>query len=88
MATKKMKPESEAKNKTGYKFEVGLEELLEAGSHFGHQSRRWNPRMKGFIWQARDGVHIFDLAKTAKNLHEACEFLYNEAKEGDRKSVV
>ena len=45
------------------KVEMGvtMEQLLEAGAHFGHQVRRWNPRMKKFIWQARGGVHIFDL---------------------------
>ncbi len=67
-------------------FSVGLEELLEAGAHFGHQVRRWNPKMDGYIWSARDGVHIFDLMVTAQKLDEACKFLYEEAKKG--KTIV
>ncbi len=69
-------------------FKVSLEDLLEAGSHFGHQVRRWNPKMDEFIWTDRDGVHVFDLAKTAKKLEEACEFLYNAAKENKRIVMV
>ena len=53
-------------------FDIPLVDLLEAGCHFGHQSRRWNPKMKPFIYCSRDGVHIFDLAQTAKCLQEAC----------------
>lgn len=53
-------------------FDIPLVELLEAGCHFGHQSRRWNPKMKSFIYCSRDGVHIFDLAQTAKCLQDAC----------------
>lgn len=54
------------------KYDIPLVEFLEAGCHFGHQSRRWNPKMKPFIYCSRDGVHIFDLAQTAKCLQEAC----------------
>lgn len=54
-------------------FLVPLKDLLEAGCHFGHQSRRWHPKMALYIWQARDGVHIFDLAKTREKLAEACQ---------------
>lgn len=53
-------------------YTISLKDLLEAGCHFGHQSRRWNPKMAPYIWQVRDGVHIFDLAKTAQKLKEAC----------------
>lgn len=66
---KKTKPK--VKRKTS-QFKVSLKDLLEAGCHFGHQSRRWNPKMVSYIWQARDGVHIFDLAQTASRLEEAC----------------
>ncbi len=52
-----------------------MQELLEAGVHFGHQVRRWNPKMKPFIFTARDGVHIIDLALTVSKLEEACEFV-------------
>ncbi len=68
------------------KFSVDLEELLEAGAHFGHQSRRWNPKMEKYIWDERDDVHVFDLAITAKKIEEACDFLYEKAKEG--KDIV
>lgn len=54
------------------KFIVPLEDLLEAGCHFGHQSKRWFPKMAQYIWDERSGVHIFDLAKTQKQLREAC----------------
>lgn len=59
-----------------------LQELLEAGVHFGHQVRRGHPRMKPYIYGARDGVHIIDLTQSDKYLKEACEFVYNLGKEG------
>lgn len=59
-----------------------LEELLEAGVHFGHQVRRGHPRMRPYIYGARDGVHIIDLTKSEALLKEACEFVYNLGKEG------
>lgn len=59
-----------------------LEDLLEAGVHFGHQVRRGHPRMRPFIYGARDGVHIIDLTKSEEFLKIACEFLYNLGKEG------
>src|SRR3990170_2685742 len=52
-----------------------MEQLLEAGVHFGHQVRRWNPKMKPFIFTARGGVHVIDLAQTVDKLEEACEFI-------------
>ncbi len=54
---------------------IGIKELLEAGVHFGHQTRRWNPKMKQFIFEARNGIHVIDLSKTAVQLQVACEFL-------------
>lgn len=56
------------------KIKVSLEDLLEAGCHFGHQSRRWHPKMAPFIWTVRDGVHIFDLAKTKAGLEKTAVF--------------
>jgi small subunit ribosomal protein S2 len=61
---------------------VTLEQLLEAGSHFGHQVRRWNPKMAPFIYAVHDGVHVFDLAKTREGLIEACEALKKASSEG------
>ena len=54
---------------------IGVKELLESGVHFGHQTRRWNPKMKKFIFDARNGIHIIDLSKTLAQLEEACGFL-------------
>jgi small subunit ribosomal protein S2 len=54
---------------------IGVKELLEAGVHFGHQTKRWNPKMKRFIFDARNGIHIIDLSKTLTGLQEACDFL-------------
>ena len=54
---------------------IGVKELLEAGVHFGHQTRRWNPKMKPFIFDARNGIHIIDLSKSLAQLETACDFL-------------
>jgi small subunit ribosomal protein S2 len=58
-----------------------LRNLLEAGCHFGHQRNKWNPKMEEFIYTQKDGVHIFDLAKTAKQLQLAYNYLYKLGKE-------
>jgi small subunit ribosomal protein S2 len=52
-----------------------LSELVEAGAHFGHQTRRWNPRMKGFILESRNGIHIINLEETLKQIETAANFL-------------
>jgi len=62
--------------------DVSLRDLLEAGSHFGHQTTRWNPQMKPYIFTARDGIHIFDLVKTKKGLEAASAFAKATASEG------
>jgi len=54
--------------------EIGIKELLEAGVHFGHQTRRWNPKMRRFIFGERSGIHIIDLQKTERLLHKAEDF--------------
>jgi small subunit ribosomal protein S2 len=63
---------------------IGVKELLEAGVHFGHQTRRWNPKMKPFIFDARNGVHIIDLSKTLTQLEAACSFLTETVMKGGR----
>ena len=63
---------------------VTLQQLLEAGSHFGHQARRWSPAMKKYIFAQRDGVHIFDLVKTKDGLEQACAYLSQVAKGGGK----
>ena len=54
---------------------IGIKELLEAGVHFGHQTKRWNPKMKPFIFDARNGIHIIDLSKSLTQLEAACDYL-------------
>ena len=61
---------------------VAMKQLLEAGVHFGHQTRRWDPRMAEYIFQARNGIHIIDLQKTSKKLDEAYAFMREQAEEG------
>jgi small subunit ribosomal protein S2 len=61
---------------------VSMRELLEAGVHFGHQTRRWNPKMKRFIFGERGGIYVIDLQKTAASLEEAQSFVRNLAERG------
>jgi small subunit ribosomal protein S2 len=63
---------------------ISLKELLEAGCHFGHQSSRWDPKMKPYIFTARDGIHVFDLAKTKEGLEAACAFAKETAANGGK----
>lgn len=67
---------------------IGVKELLEAGVHFGHQTKRWNPKMKPFIFDARNGIHIIDLSKTATQLEAACEFLAKTVAKGQKVLFV
>ena len=67
---------------------IGIKELLEAGVHFGHQTRRWNPKMKPFIFDARNGIHIIDLSKTVGQLDAACEFLAKTVGRGGKVLFV
>src|SRR5690348_16889887 len=59
--------------------QVGIRELLEAGVHFGHQTRRWNPKMRRFIFNERSGIYIIDLTQTSEHLEEAAQFVRNLA---------
>ena len=61
---------------------VAMKQLLEAGVHFGHQTRRWNPKMAEYIFQARNGIHIIDLQKSSKKLDEAYAFVKEQAEDG------
>ena len=65
---------------------VSMKQLLEAGVHFGHQTRRWNPKMAKYIFTERNGIYIIDLQKTVKKVDEAYNFLRSVAEEG--KSVL
>ncbi|MBU6409165.1 MAG: 30S ribosomal protein S2 [Verrucomicrobia bacterium] len=67
---------------------IGIKELLDSGVHFGHQTKRWNPKMKPFIFDARNGIHIIDLSKTLTQLEAACNFLAATARKGGRVIFV
>jgi len=61
---------------------ISMKQLLEAGVHFGHQTRRWNPKMKRYIFTERNGIYIIDLQKTVKLVDEAYKYMLNVAEEG------
>jgi small subunit ribosomal protein S2 len=63
-------------------IEITIKQLLEAGVHFGHQTSRWNPKMKSYIFGARNGIHIIDLQQTVVMLREVCEFVSDIAAQG------
>ena len=60
-----------------------MKQLLEAGVHFGHQTRRWNPKMREYIFAERNGIHIIDLAQTVQRLDDALEFIRDTVRRGD-----
>lgn len=63
-------------------IKISLEELLDSGAHFGHQTRRWNPKMEEYLYGQESGVHVFDLTKTKPLLEEALEFITKSVSEG------
>ncbi len=67
---------------------VSLAQLLESGVHFGHQTRRWNPKMSPYIYTARNGVHIIDLVQTARLMEEAYNYLRLASEQGKRVLFV
>jgi small subunit ribosomal protein S2 len=67
---------------------VSLAQLLESGVHFGHQTRRWNPKMAPYIYTARNGVHIIDLVQTAQLMEEAYNYLRTASEQGKRVLFV
>jgi small subunit ribosomal protein S2 len=67
---------------------IGIKELLDSGVHFGHQTKRWNPKMKPFIFDARNGIHIIDLSKTLAQLETACNFLSTTVRKGGKVIFV
>ena len=68
--------------------EYDLRDLLEAGMHFGHSKSKWHPKMKEYIYMEKDGVHIFDLAKTAEQLKLAYNFIFDLASKGKKVIFV
>jgi len=71
-----------SKDKTEIKIE--LKDLLDAGCHFGHQSERWNPKMANYLYGEKEGIHIFDLAKTKEGLEKAMEFVQETTASGGK----
>ena len=67
-------------------FAVTIKDLIEAGAHFGHQTRRWNPKMRVYIFGERNNVHIIDLAKTLQQLRMACDIVQETV--ANRKSIL
>ena len=65
---------------------ITMKELLEAGVHFGHQTKRWNPKMKEYIFGERNGIYIIDLQKTLKMFKEASKFVHDLA--ADRQNCA
>src|SRR4030095_1010475 len=77
-----------APNQRKIVLSIGVKALLDSGVHFGHQTRRWNPKMKPFIFDARNGIHIIDLSKTLNQLEAACNFLGNAVRKGGKVLFV
>ena len=75
-------------NKQEQENKITMNSLLEAGVHFGHQKRRWNPKMDRFIFAQRNGIHIIDLQKTLNTLIAASEFLTQISSEGKKILLV
>nr|YP_001687207.1 ribosomal protein S2 [Aneura mirabilis]B0YPM1.1 RecName: Full=Small ribosomal subunit protein uS2c; AltName: Full=30S ribosomal protein S2, plastid [Aneura mirabilis]ABS54468.1 ribosomal protein S2 [Aneura mirabilis] len=69
-------------------WDIHLEEMMEAGIHFGHQVRKWNPKMAPFIFTERKSVHIINLTQTARFLSEACDLAANAASRGKQFLIV
>ncbi|WP_377889216.1 30S ribosomal protein S2 [Alkalihalobacillus sp. R86527] len=67
---------------------ISMKQLLEAGVHFGHQTRRWNPKMKPYIFTERNGIYIIDLQKTVKKVEEAYNFVRDIAQDGGKVLFV
>ena len=65
-------------------IQLSMKEMLEAGVHFGHQTRRWNPKMRPFIFGRRNGIYIIDLQRTQSHFQEACDFVESLARGGKK----
>ncbi|KAG6540461.1 hypothetical protein Mapa_018145 [Marchantia paleacea] len=69
-------------------WNIHLEEMMEAGVHFGHQARKWNPKMAPYIFTERKGIHIINLTQTARFLSEACDLVANASSKGKQFLIV
>jgi small subunit ribosomal protein S2 len=68
--------------------QITMKQLLEAGVHFGHQTKRWNPKMKPYIFGARNGIYIIDLQKTVRYFRTACQFIQDTVAKGEKVLFV
>ncbi|HEY5674491.1 MAG TPA: 30S ribosomal protein S2 [Malonomonas sp.] len=68
--------------------QITMKQLLEAGVHFGHQTKRWNPKMKPYIFGARNGIYIIDLQKTVRYFRNACQFIQDTVAKGEKVLFV
>lgn len=75
-------------NSVSVRCSVGIQDLLEAGFHFGHQTKRWNPKMKRFIFGARNGIYIVDLVQSLELLKKALQFIYDTTVRGRKVLFV
>lgn len=75
-------------NKDSVSSDIGIKDLLEAGLHFGHQTKRWNPKMKRFIFDKRNGIYIIDLTQCLSQLKLAQQFIYETVSSGKRVIFV
>src|SRR3989337_4223409 len=80
--------ESRRKNRSNFMNQVELTQLIQAGAHFGHLTRRWNPKMKPYIFMEKNGIHIIDLKKTQSHIAEAADQLALLVSEGKRVLFV
>jgi small subunit ribosomal protein S2 len=87
-AVKKEVAEVKQPKETKKTLMVTVEDLFEAGAHFGHVVKKWNPKMKKYLWGEKNGIHIFDLEKTVEGLNAACRELTKAAAEGKRIVIV
>nr|YP_009557379.1 ribosomal protein S2 [Kewa sp. GY-2019]QBC72138.1 ribosomal protein S2 [Kewa sp. GY-2019] len=69
-------------------WNINLEEMMEAGVHFGHDTRKWNPRMAPYIYATSKGIHIINLMRTARFLSEACDVVFDAASRGNQFLIV
>lgn len=67
---------------------ASVEQLFEAGAHFGHVAKKWNPKMATYLWGEKNGIHIFDLEQTVAHLEEAAKYLADAAATGKRIAIV
>lgn len=86
--TSEMKPKEEKTEEEEKMAVISMKQLLEAGVHFGHQTKRWNPKMARYIFTARNGIYIIDLQKTVHKIDEAYDFLRDVASKGEKVLFV